>query len=53
MANLQGYVNVPGGRRAGIGTAGRASMSSTGRTAGSRVGSSSGRSLAVGRSRRR
>jgi hypothetical protein len=39
MANLQRYTNVPGGVRAGVGTAGRSSMSSTGRTAGARVGS--------------
>jgi hypothetical protein len=44
MSNLAGYVNAPGGRRAGVGTAGRTSMSSTGRTAGSRVGGAGARS---------
>jgi hypothetical protein len=49
MANLQRYVNVPGGARAGIGTAGRSSMARAGTSAGSRAGaSSSGRSLVVG-----
>jgi hypothetical protein len=47
MANLQRYVNAPGGTRAGVGTAGRSSMRSTGVSAGSRAGA--GRSLAVGR----
>jgi hypothetical protein len=47
MANLSRYVNAPGGTRAGVGTAGRSSMRSTGISAGSRSGA--GRSLAVGR----
>jgi hypothetical protein len=52
MANLAGYVNAPGGKRAGIGTAGRSSMRSSSMSAGSRSGAtgrSSSGSLAVGR----